>query len=265
MPIPRRHRPTDTSSLGPAIGAPGATVDSVAEIIEALGRNERIQAIRTLSGKDQQRLWELADGCRVQLTDMVPADCQPGWMVRHFGRNSLPVFTQFEKRFRLADRGETANTELWGYNFQRLARFTGPGYFVACEDPTTHSIAIDYHRVPAFGTAGWPPLRENTAGVVSSLVYGRMIDHMRKVSEHVTIGRAFKKGKWQPNWFVLCRGSPEPTACLVDLRAAGQTTDCGGTALRGAAWVPSGLVPRPASVGLQRRGHPPGCSHFWPR
>jgi hypothetical protein len=203
--------PRDPALLGAAIREPNATIDSVAEFVEALGPAERLRAIRALSGKDQERLWDLADGRRVQLTDMVPADCQPGWMVRHYGKNSLPAFTEFEKRFRLADRGETANTELWGYNFQRLARLTGPGYFVADEDPETHSIAIDYHRVPAFGTAGWPPLRANTAGVVSSLVYGRMIDHMRKVSEHVTVGRAYKNGKWQPNWFVLCRGEPEPT------------------------------------------------------
>ena len=36
-------------------------------------------------------------------------------------------------------------------------------------------------------------------------VYAGMIDIMRGVSTHVTIGRALKGGKFMDAWFVLCR------------------------------------------------------------
>jgi hypothetical protein len=32
-----------------------------------------------------------------------------------------------------------------------------------------------------------------------------MVDALRAVSTHVTVGRAIKKGKVLDNWFVLCR------------------------------------------------------------
>ena len=32
-----------------------------------------------------------------------------------------------------------------------------------------------------------------------------MIDYLRKVSDHVSIGRAVKGGKAMDNWFLLCR------------------------------------------------------------
>ena len=37
------------------------------------------------------------------------------------------------------------------------------------------------------------------------LVYAKMIDYPRKVSDHVTIGRAVKNGKETGNYFLLCR------------------------------------------------------------
>jgi hypothetical protein len=36
-------------------------------------------------------------------------------------------------------------------------------------------------------------------------VYGFMVDTLRGVSEHVTIGCAARKGKEIGSWFILCR------------------------------------------------------------
>ncbi len=51
---------------------------------------------------------------------------------------------------------------------------------------------------------GWPAIKPNTSGMCK-LVYGEMLDYMRKVSTHVTIGKAWKFGKETENYFMLLR------------------------------------------------------------
>ena len=125
--------------------------------------------------------------------------------VRHFGRNTLPAFTLFEKRF-CRPRGADARKpgELWGFNHQTLSFATGPGYFIAREDPSRPEVLIDYTNVPAGHPEGWPEVRRNEIGL-SRFVYGHMIDTLRRVSEHVTIGSAARKGRELGSWFILAR------------------------------------------------------------
>jgi hypothetical protein len=47
-------------------------------------------------------------------------------------------------------------------------------------------------------------LSDNRHGI-GRLVYGGMIDTLRKVSEHVSIGAAHKQGQAASAYFVLCR------------------------------------------------------------
>lgn len=54
---------------------------------------------------------------------------------------------------------------------------------------------------------GWPDIRGNECGG-ARLVYGFMVDTPRRVSEHVTIGRAARRGKVMDAWFLLCRDEP---------------------------------------------------------
>jgi hypothetical protein len=63
---------------------------------------------------------------------------------------------------------------------------------------------VDYYSIPEEQLEGAPALKENTAGL-QTLVYGNMIDVLRRVSAHVSIGRAVKKGKDTGNYFLLCR------------------------------------------------------------
>ena len=93
-----------------------------------------------------------------------------------------------------------------GFNFQTLSPITGPGYFIATEDTQRGEVVIDYRRVPDCHPSDWPAIRGNERGL-ARLVYGFMIDTLRRVSEHVTIGSASRDGKDTGNWFVLCRQS----------------------------------------------------------
>ncbi|MBR57163.1 MAG: hypothetical protein CMH54_03800 [Myxococcales bacterium] len=165
---------------------------------------DRYALVCSLSGKDQARLWELCDGQSVGLTHLVPEGTSTDQEVIHQGKNSLPVFSLFEKRFvRIPD---TAN-EVYGYNEGSTRKFVGPGFFVAGMDDTEGTIGIDYYRVPPQDTSlptGWPKIQVNEKGV-SRFVYAKMIDYLRRVSPHVSVGRAVRKGKLTNNYFVLCR------------------------------------------------------------
>jgi hypothetical protein len=139
------------------------------------------------------------------LRDLVPPEVPALATVRHFGRNTLPAFSLFEKRF-TRPSGEDAEqpAELHGFNFQPLSRWTGPGYFVAVDDPDRGEVRIDYRRLPHQHPEGWPDIVSNEKGL-SRFVYGFMVDTLRRVSEHVSIGRAARKGRDMGSWFVLCR------------------------------------------------------------
>ena len=134
------------------------------------------------------------------LDALVPAHAAPLQPVRHVGRNSLPLFSSFEKRFyRLG-----THAAVGGANFQSTSFATGPGYFVAAPNAERSEIVIDYNQIPELAPEGWPPLSDNDHGL-GRLVYGGMIDTLRKVSEHVCIGAAQKQGKPPSAFFVLCR------------------------------------------------------------
>ena len=98
----------------------------------------------------------------------------------------------------------------------RIAHHTvvfGPRYRELLDDifkgsrlPDDFSLYLHAPTVtdPSLAPEGWPAIRDNEHGL-SRLVYGFMIDRMRRVSEHVTIGRANRHGKDFGSWFMLCR------------------------------------------------------------
>ncbi|MEE9608981.1 MAG: hypothetical protein V3U03_14675 [Myxococcota bacterium] len=180
----------------------------LARFLDALSHSERVQAVRGLGRREQRRLYAAVEGfLPVRLEDLVPPAVGDFAPVRHFGRNTLPLFTMFEKRFcrpRGADPRKPG--ELYGFNFQSLAPITGPGYFVAREDASRPEVLIDYTCVPSSHPETWPEIRSNERGL-GRLVYGFMIDTLRRVSEHVTIGSAARRGVDLGSWFALCRES----------------------------------------------------------
>jgi hypothetical protein len=178
----------------------------IAEFLDRLSHDERVAAIRGTDRVAQRTLYAAVEGhASVRLADMVPPDRGDFQTVRHYGKNTLPAFTHFEKRFcRPAGEPAEAPRALWGFNFQRLQPLTGPGYYVAYEDVPRREVLVDYTKVPPSAPPGWPAVRRNEGGL-SRFVYGFMVDRLRRVSEHVTIGSAARHGREFGSWFLLCR------------------------------------------------------------
>lgn len=181
----------------------GASADALERHLSALTPDERRDECVALAPRAQRLLWLRCEGRAVRLDDIVPPSTPVGAAVRHIGRNTLPAFKRFEKRFcRPAEGAE----ELWGYNEGPTRPLVGPGYFICRATPSDPrgAVVIDYERVPPASPEGWPDVAPNERGV-SRFVYAHMHDFLRRVSEHVTIGRAYRHGKDSPNYFVLCR------------------------------------------------------------
>ena len=205
--VDSKGKPTGIPTV-PALGGffrvDGVDVAGLAAYLDGLSDVERATATVSMRPSQQARLFDAARGFRpVDLEHFVPRAVAPRGQVIHTGKNSIPIFSRFEKRFCLPEAG--AN-RLWGYNQnpRSIQGITGPGYFV-CYAIAAGEVLIDYTQVPP-GPApeAWPPIRPNSAGM-SRYIYDRTQDTMRGVSKHVSIGRASRDGKLMENWFVLCR------------------------------------------------------------
>jgi len=196
--------PRDILGLGPI------DIGAVAQHLDAVREDQRVTFVRALAKADMIRLWDACDGRVVAASDYVPADVADRTEVIHKGKNSLPFFSQFEKRF---TRGDGDNV-VFGYNHTSLIWTTaGPGYFIGHVEASARApdqqgiFGLDYYEPPANRAqlpATWPAVRKNEIGL-QCFIYAKMVDYMRKVSEGVTIGRAWKRGKRTSNYFVLAR------------------------------------------------------------
>lgn len=173
------------------------------DLLDAASREDRVALARSIPGDLQARLFEAARAAApLTIDDLVPSHVLPWATVRHFGRNSLPLFTLFEKRFCRPGNGREMR-RVYGYNHQPMMWLTGPGCMVAYEGERGE-LLIDYRELPERVPEGWPSPRPNDSGM-SRFVYKNMVDHLRRVSRHVTIGRAFRNDRPEDNYFVLCR------------------------------------------------------------
>jgi hypothetical protein len=161
--------------------------------------------VLSIEPKEQRELWKLCEGQTIDADHFVPPATGTLVEVIHHGRNSLPAHNFFQKRF---TRAEEASSDLYGYNEQSWAWLTGPGYFVAHdtanEKEPPGEYVIDYTRIPAKKVASWPKILPNDARL-GRFVYAGTKDYMRRVSAHVSIGRAHRDGRPMNAWFVLCR------------------------------------------------------------
>lgn len=179
----------------------------LAKYLDNLPQAQRIKEATSFNSKQQQALWTASEGGeRLKIEDFVPSSKETHSEVIHWGRNSLPVFKLFQKRMcKVAEGNEPS-----GYNEQAIKAITGNGYFVCREtnsdDADDHGVVIDYTQTPSEKAGDWPPLAPCKERL-GRFIYDGNYDYMRKVSQHVTIGRAKKANseKWMPNWFVLCR------------------------------------------------------------
>ena len=186
-------------TLKALIGDRSISAQQLADQLDALSHDARVAALHTLSRSDQRALYDKVAGFKpIDLEFFVAKSVAPFTPVRHHGWNSLPAFRLFEKRFYRYGSAD----EIAGANFQTLSPITGPGYFCCRVDG--NEVLIDYNLLPSTAPGGWPAITPNTR-FPSALVYGRMIDRMRYVSRHVSIGSATRDGKALGSWFTLCR------------------------------------------------------------
>jgi hypothetical protein len=194
----------DSSSLMDLSVLLGKDIDlpRVAEVLDGLGHEARVWATRQWTRDIQSRVYEAAKGFKkVTLDSYVPAGTGDLVEVRHHGTNTLPMHNVFEKRFA---KPKGASDQLVGFNYQSWSGITGPGYFVTHLATDENEVDIDYTMVPKEKVETWPPILPNEARL-GRFVYAGMVDVMRGISEHVSIGRARKKHGYMDAWFVLVR------------------------------------------------------------
>ena len=109
------------------------------------------------------------------------------------------------------EAGEAGGPTAFGYNDAPSQGLVGPGYFVLeategnPEWEKRGAWVVNYFRVPdAAVPSSWPAVRSNDDGL-QRFVYRGTRDFMRRVSEHVTIGAAYKGEKPLDHYFTLCR------------------------------------------------------------
>lgn len=194
---------TSTASLRELLrrGADGAAIRA---FLDGLSPSARLDEALSLHGREVGLLYDAAaGGPALSLEDFAPADAPPDTTIIFEGRNSLPAFSRFQKRFQRVESGQIV-----GYNHQTMSVVTGPGYFVV-KPPSDDAdvpgeLYFDYTAVPDAFPRGWPSYKPNDAGL-SNLVYKNMKDYMRSVATNVVVGHAYKLGKSQGQYFLLAR------------------------------------------------------------
>lgn len=196
-------------SLSSMLASPTAAIAEIGAWLDGMDHAARMDAMSSTSRSEQRRLWDLAAASpAITFEHFVPANVADRTEVIHHGRNTLPVFRHFQKRFARAADG---SRRLFGYNEGATRALIGPGYFVA-HDTAGHPVweergawVVDYFMVPDGPVPdGWPKVIPNNQGP-QILVYNRTRDFMRRVSAHVSIGAAYKVEKSMASWFTLVR------------------------------------------------------------
>ncbi|MBM4358196.1 MAG: hypothetical protein FJ096_08795 [Deltaproteobacteria bacterium] len=182
----------------------GANRERIASYMEALSPSERVAQTQSLHGKEVAKLYAAcAGGGTPTFEDIVPVALGDDRTVIFEGRNSLPMFTGFQKRF--ARMGK----DIVGYNHQTMSFITGPGVFLVREAHASSDVPeelyFDYTGIPERIPSGFPAFKRNDSGL-SNLVYANMKDYMRTVCTGVMVGAAYKQGKAENAFFVLARG-----------------------------------------------------------
>jgi hypothetical protein len=183
-------------------------LDYLRQTLETCGPWARRHAVRGIDRKHMAALYEASEGAEALTLDHFAPLTDTLQEVIHSGKNTLPAFNHFEKRFCKPD-GDDPGEVLWGYNQSSVTGLVGPGYFTITIVDKGEAF-FDYGKVPPRKVASWPAIVPGNGGI-GTLVWGGLTDRMRKVSDHVAVGRAFKNGKAMDQWFMLCREDPKTT------------------------------------------------------
>lgn len=179
-----------------------ASAGEIESYLDRLPAQERVREVLSITGRGVGRLYHaVAAGTPVSLDELIPPGTH-GTLI-YEGRNSLPAFTRFQKRFARLE-GE----QVIGYNHNSplATLFTGPGYFwvrpASGQGEHGKELVFDYTEAPPSEPAGWPAYKTNDRGL-SKLVYGNMKDYVRRVARGVVVGKAYRGGVDQKAYFSL--------------------------------------------------------------
>jgi len=179
-------------------------IEELAKNLDGLGHAGRVAKMGTWDKKQMAAIFDACAGRSITLEHLVPPGIGANVEVIHDLRNTLPLFTDAMKLFA---RPEGGSQELGGFNRQfGIARVSEPGYFTVRQGE--NELVIDYTKIPSSKPSSWPALEANDRGLLNGIVWGGMVDHLRRVSQHVSIGRATKKGKPIGQYFALVRRDP---------------------------------------------------------
>jgi hypothetical protein len=196
------NNPTNAASVSlRRLLADRAAAGDITRYLDELPGSVRSKEVLGVTGNGLKHLYDTMEGAPpASLEELVPPD-EEG-TITYEGRNSLPVFSRFQKRFaRIGD-------VVVGYNHQILSFVTGPGYFVALrrngEGQHGDEVIFDYTVEPPRGPDDWPPYKPNDAGLARQ-VFGNLNDYVRRVGRGVVVGKAYKQGVDQDTYFSLSR------------------------------------------------------------
>ena len=205
-------------SLAILIDDPGVAIGAIARYLDDLGAYGRSAEVLELDRDRQRMLYEKAADAPPLDLDFFVGQAGAREEVIHDGLNTLPLpgrLRRFQKRF---CRPESDGARLFGYNEGPTRPVVGPGYFVAVPTggrphwATRGAVVVDYFQVPDGPVArGWPRVVSNDWRL-QRFVYHETRDFMRRVSNHVSIGAAFKRERPLDHYFVLARRDPAPAA-----------------------------------------------------
>jgi hypothetical protein len=182
--------------------------EAITGFLDSLPARERVEEALSLRNKEVGQLYQaVVGGPASTIEDFLPGDVPDDTTIIFEGRNSLPAFSRFQKRFARLDSSD-AGGQVVGYNHQTMAFATGPGFFVVKAGSLTADVAneayFDYTDAPESVPTGWPDFKPNDRGL-SNLVYRGMKDYMRKAATNVFVGEAYKGGRSQRQFFILTR------------------------------------------------------------
>ena len=179
---------TAASSLSGLLQAK-ASAKEIESFLDGLSASARLEQVLSITGSGVGRLYHaVADAPPIPLEEFIPQSTK-GTLI-YEGRNSLPMFTRFQKRFARGPSGEVV-----GYNHQTMSIVTGPGFFVV-KPPSGQGehgkeLLFDYTERPSFIPDGWPAFKPNESGL-SRFVYRNMKDYCRRVARGVVVGKAYE-------------------------------------------------------------------------
>ncbi len=177
-----------------------ASAGEIERHLDGLAPARRLEEMLAVSGRRVGMLFDAVAGAApVTIEELIPQSTK-GTLI-YEGRNSLPLFSRFQKRFERLPGGQVV-----GYNHQTMSFVTGPGYFVVKEPAASgdhkDELLFDYTENPPGEPAGWPAFSANDRGL-SKLVYANMRDYCRRVARGIVVGKAYKLGVDQKQFFSL--------------------------------------------------------------